>query len=80
VHTATGDDRRKAGLNKFDGNTAQLVMTVGLQPGRVTRTGCCGTTDASSAAYNLLQGGLLPTGLVVLTAAPLIAAKFRHVL
>ena len=30
--------------------------------------------------YNLLQGGLLPIGLVVLTAAPFIAAKIRHVL
>lgn len=30
--------------------------------------------------YNLLRGGLLPIGLLVLTAAPLIAAKFRHVL
>ena len=30
--------------------------------------------------YNLLHGGLLPIGLLVLTAAPLIMAKFRHVL
>jgi hypothetical protein len=30
--------------------------------------------------YNLLRGGLLPIGLLVLTAAPLIAAKIRHVL
>ena len=30
--------------------------------------------------YNLLRGGLLPIGLCVLTAAPLIAAKVRHVL
>ena len=30
--------------------------------------------------YDLLRGGLLPIGLFVLTAAPLIAAKFRHVL
>ena len=30
--------------------------------------------------YDLLRGGLLPIGLLVLTAAPLIAAKFRHVL
>lgn len=30
--------------------------------------------------YDLLRGGLLPIGLCVLTAAPLIAAKFRHVL
>jgi hypothetical protein len=30
--------------------------------------------------YNLLHGGLLPIGLLVLTAAPLITAKFRHVL
>ena len=29
--------------------------------------------------YNLLRGGLLPLGLLVLTAAPLIAAKVRHV-
>ena len=29
--------------------------------------------------YNLLQGGLLPIGLVVLTAAPFIATKIRHV-
>jgi hypothetical protein len=28
--------------------------------------------------YNLLRGGLLPIGLLVLTAAPLIAARFRH--
>jgi hypothetical protein len=30
--------------------------------------------------YNLLQGGLLPIGFLVLAAAPLIAAKVRHVL
>ncbi len=30
--------------------------------------------------YNLLQGGMLPIGLLVLAAAPLIAAKVRHVL
>ena len=30
--------------------------------------------------YNLLQGGLLPIGLLVLTAAPLIAGKVRNVL
>jgi len=30
--------------------------------------------------YNLLEGGLLPIGLLVLAAAPLAAAKFRHVL
>jgi hypothetical protein len=29
--------------------------------------------------YNLLRGGLLPIGLLVLTLAPLVAAKFRHV-
>jgi hypothetical protein len=29
--------------------------------------------------YNLVRGGLLPIGLLVLTAAPLIAAKIRHV-
>ena len=28
--------------------------------------------------YDVLRGGLLPIGLLVLTAAPLIAAKFRH--
>lgn len=30
--------------------------------------------------YDLLRGGLLPIGLVVLTMAPLIAARVRHVL
>ena len=30
--------------------------------------------------YDLLRGGLLPIGLFVLTAAPLIAARFRHML
>ena len=30
--------------------------------------------------YNLLRGGLLPIGLFILTAAPLIAARFRRVL
>jgi hypothetical protein len=30
--------------------------------------------------YNVLRGGLLPIGLGVLTAAPFITAKFRHVL
>jgi hypothetical protein len=30
--------------------------------------------------YNLLRGGLLPIGLLVLTFAPLIAAKFRRLL
>lgn len=29
--------------------------------------------------YNLVRGGLLPIGLLVLTAAPLIAARLRHV-
>jgi hypothetical protein len=29
--------------------------------------------------YHLLRGGLLPIGLVVLTAAPFIAARFRRV-
>lgn len=33
-----------------------------------------------AADYNLLQGGLLPLGLLVLAAAPLLAAKFRHLL
>ena len=32
------------------------------------------------ADYDLFRGGLLPIGLCVLTAAPLIAAKYRHVL
>jgi hypothetical protein len=30
--------------------------------------------------YNLIRGGLLPIGLLVLTAAPFVAAKGRHVL
>jgi hypothetical protein len=30
-----------------------------------------------AADYNLLQGGLMPIGLVLLTLAPLIAAKIR---
>jgi hypothetical protein len=30
--------------------------------------------------YNLLRGGLLPIGMVVLTAAPLIAAKVRRLI
>ena len=30
--------------------------------------------------YNLLKGGLLPIGLLVLTASPLIAARLRRVL
>ena len=30
--------------------------------------------------YNLSRGGLLPVGLLVLTAAPFIAARYRHVL
>jgi hypothetical protein len=30
--------------------------------------------------YNVLRGGLLPIGLGVLTAAPFITAKFRHLL
>jgi hypothetical protein len=29
--------------------------------------------------YNVFRGGLLPIGLCVLTAAPFITAKFRHV-
>ena len=29
--------------------------------------------------YNLLQGGLLPIGLLVLTVAPLLAARWRGV-
>ena len=32
-----------------------------------------------AADYNLLEGGLLPIGLVVLTLAPLIAAKVRGI-
>ena len=30
--------------------------------------------------YNLIRGGLMPIGLLVLTAAPLVAARLRHVL
>jgi hypothetical protein len=30
--------------------------------------------------YNLVRGGLLPSGLLVLTAAPCVAAKVRRVL
>jgi hypothetical protein len=30
--------------------------------------------------YNLIRGGLLPIGLMVLTAAPLVAARLRRVL
>jgi hypothetical protein len=30
--------------------------------------------------YDLLRGGLLPIGLLVLTAAPFIAARLRHAL
>ncbi|MEP7304371.1 MAG: hypothetical protein ABJA98_02525 [Acidobacteriota bacterium] len=37
------------------------------------------TWSRIAADYDLLRGGLLPIGLLVLTAAPLIAAKFRHV-
>ena len=33
-----------------------------------------------AADYNLLQGGLMPIGLLLLTLAPLIAAKMRGVL
>ncbi len=33
-----------------------------------------------AADYNLLQGGLMPLGLVLLTLSPLIAAKIRGVL
>jgi hypothetical protein len=33
-----------------------------------------------AADYNLLQGGLMPFGLLLLTLAPLIAAKIRGVL
>jgi hypothetical protein len=33
-----------------------------------------------AADYNLLQGGLMPIGLVLLTLAPFIAAKIRGVL
>jgi hypothetical protein len=32
-----------------------------------------------AADYNLLRGGLLPIGLLVLTAAPLIATRIRHI-
>lgn len=32
-----------------------------------------------AADYNLLQGGLMPIGLILLTLAPLIAAKVRGV-
>jgi hypothetical protein len=30
--------------------------------------------------YNLIRGGLLPIGLMVLIAAPFVAARLRHVL
>jgi len=33
-----------------------------------------------AADYNLLRGGLLPIGLLVLTASPFIAGKLRHLL
>ena len=32
-----------------------------------------------AADYNLLRGGLLPIGLLVLTAAPLIATRIRSI-
>jgi hypothetical protein len=34
----------------------------------------------TGSLLNLFRGGLLPIGLLVLTAAPLIAARFRQVL
>ena len=47
---------------------------------RVGRYGAHASWSRIASDYNLFQGGLLPIGLLVLTAAPLIAAKFRHVL
>ena len=38
------------------------------------------TWSRIASDYDLLNGGLLAIGLVVLTAAPLVAAKLRHVL
>jgi hypothetical protein len=37
------------------------------------------TGSAHWSDYNLLQGGLLPIGLLVLTVAPLLAARWRGV-
>jgi hypothetical protein len=47
--------------------------------GRLARM-CPDSVEKSANDYNLLRGGLLPIGLLVLTAAPLIAAEIRDVL
>jgi len=38
------------------------------------------TWSRIASDYDLLRGGLLPIGLLVLTMAPFISARFRHVL
>ncbi len=54
-----------------------LVLTVAFEVGFGLYV-VHATWSRIASDYNLLQGGLLPIGLLVLTAAPLIAAKIRH--
>ena len=56
-----------------------LVLTLAFEVG-FGRYVAHATWSRIASDYNLLQGGLLPIGLLLLTAAPLIAAKVRHVL
>ena len=55
-NNSTSYTEGKAGLNKYDGKTGQLLMTVDLRPDRAIPTGSTGTTDDSSAAMPASTG------------------------
>ena len=59
--------------------TVWLVLTLAFEIG-FGRYVAQAPWSRIASDYNMLRGGLLPIGLGVLTAAPLIAAKVRHVL
>ena len=56
-----------------------LVLTLGFELA-VGRYVVHATWDRIASDYDVLRGGLLPIGLVVLVLAPFIAAKCRRVL
>jgi len=57
---------------------AWLVLTLAFEIG-VGRYVLQAPWSRILSDYDLRRGGLLPIGLLVLTAAPLITAKYRHV-
>jgi hypothetical protein len=55
-----------------------LALTIGFEI--LLGRGVGLSWERIASDYNLLQGGLMPIGLLVLTLSPLIAAKVRHML